>query len=182
MNFLLVLLLIPTVVLIVDQTVSVRKNSFESTTDKAAYIAQQLALENERLILSTHTFLKALSDTDYLQNPAEAECSDFLRQVSHLNERYRFIAAVTSDGYAPCFSLAHERSSVLYVGDTEYFQRDIRYSLDNRAFSVTAAVRGKVLEKPAMIFSYPITSRFSNDVIGVVAAAIPQDGWHEGLD
>ncbi|WP_051559943.1 bifunctional diguanylate cyclase/phosphodiesterase [Marinobacterium jannaschii] len=172
---LLVLVALPGVGVISFQTWEERNTALEGSRQAAIEVTRQVALSQKKIIDDTRYYLAHLAQAEPLQNPASAECRQFLRQVLRLNSSYINIGVPLPDGNLLCNALPLNKP--VNVADRGYFQK----SLTQHSFAIGNFQYDRAAGVTSVNFSYPVTEYNSDRITGIAVAVVSLDWWSQQL-
>jgi hypothetical protein len=162
----------PMFVVIVQTSISEQNHAMETATASLRNQARLRASAQEQLFEGAHHMLRTIDHDVPMQLDAVETCSGYLRRIGEHFPRYMNIAFADPAGNLVCRSTT--AAGPTYVGDRQYFQAAVRTG----QFTVGEYLLGRLLNKPALVFSLPVY-RPTGQLHGVLYVALSLDGFQD---
>ena len=168
------LALMPAVVILFYNEISLRQSREAEIHRTALRVGQLASLEMQRIFVGAENTLAAMARAPVVRSFDPAQCESYLAEVMAENPQFTAIAAVDSGGLLHCRSLPGP--SAVMIGDRPYFL----HAMQNNAFVVGEYTESRISGgQPVLPLAVSIRNT-AGDAIGVLVADLSLD-WLGGL-
>lgn len=152
---------LPAFGVIVHTSMEQRRLAVEQTKRDALWFARLAALEQRQLVAATHELLLNLADRADIRRPKSETCHRTLSRLLAQRPHYTNFGVAMPNGDVVCS--ARRANHRINIADRSYFHA----ALTNRSFSMSDYQIGRITNRSALNFGYPVI-----DPTGRVAAVV----------
>lgn len=175
LEILLLIIAVPAIAIIIQMGVLERARLLEERAEKTDAITARMGRAQARRIDETRAFLIELAQAPALQDPGSPECGAFLAGVLPLVPNYLNLGVSDASGKMVCAGAAG--AEPVDLGDQGYFQK----TMQEGGFNAGTYMFDRGLQQASIGFSYPVRTKDTGDIAGVLIAFVALDWWSDRL-
>jgi len=175
LEILLLIIAVPAIAIMIQMGVMERARLLEERAAKTDAITARMGRAQARRIDETRAFLIELAQAPALQDPGSPECGAFLAGVLPLVPNYLNLGVSDASGKMVCAGAAV--AEPVDLGDQGYFQN----TMQEGGFNAGTYMFDRGLQQASIGFSYPVRTKDTGDIAGVLIAFVALDWWSDRL-
>ncbi|MCG7498450.1 EAL domain-containing protein [Vibrio sp. Of7-15] len=172
----LILALIPSLIVMSLNTWREFSEQKEQVRSQAALYAQLLALQQQKYVTLTESFLLGIAKLPAIKKPSRLICSDTVASLLKTNPIFVNVGIPLANGDLLCNALPLPTNRKINVSDRRYF----RNTIDNEEFSMGEFQLDRAAGVSSINFSVPVYND-NKEVIAAAVAVVSLDWWSKQL-
>lgn len=172
----LILALIPSLIVMSLNTWREFSEQKEQVRSQAALYAELLALQQQKYVTLTESFLLGIAKLPAIKKPARPICSDTVASLLKTNPIFVNVGIPLANGDLLCNALPLPTNRKINVSDRRYF----RNTIDNGKFSMGEFQLDRAAGVSSINFSVPVYND-NKEVIAAAVAVVSLEWWSKQL-